>query len=248
MNAGKSLLGKVAIVTGGSRGIGKAIAERLGGAGAAVVVNYCCSEQGAREVVVGIEAAGGRAVAIHADVSKAADVRRLFRETVETFGAVDVVVTNAGAAHWGTLETVSEDDYETVFGINTKGAFLALREAARYIGDGGRIINVGSSATALTIPGLALYAASKAASAQLAKVLAKEVGHRAITVNTISPGYTATDMLPNDPEFRRSAAESAMLGRLGQPHDIADVVAFLASEQGRWITGQNIQAGGGLVS
>ncbi len=235
-------------MTGSSRGIGRAIAERLAGEGAAVVVNYRANAGKAMEVVSGIEAADGRAVAVQADVTRAGDVRRLFDTARERFGRVDVVVANAGVARWGAVADLTEDDYDAVFRVNAKGAFFALREAARSVEDGGRIINITSSATALALPGLALYCASKAATEQFAKALAKELGSRQITVNSISPGYTDTDMLPDDAEFRRSAAQQSTLGRLGQPRDIADVVAFLASDEARWITGQNIQAGGGLVS
>ena len=161
---------------------------------------------------------------------------------------LDIAVTNAGVARWGPVAEIGEDDFDAVFQLNAKGTFFALAEAARRISDGGRIINVTSSATAMSIPGLALYVGSKAAGEQFAKTLARELGPRRVTVNNISPGFTETDMLPADPGYRSMAAGMSPLGRLGQVDDIADVVAFLVSDDARWITGQNIQAGGGVVT
>jgi 3-oxoacyl-[acyl-carrier protein] reductase len=243
-----SLVGKVAVVTGSSRGIGRAIAERLGREGASVVVNYRENAAQAQAAVAAISAAGGGAIAVQADLAVVAEVRRLFGTAVAQFGRLDIVVTNAGTARWGAVADVSEADYDAVFQLNAKGTFFALQEAARHIADGGRIVNVTSSATAMSIPGLALYVGSKAVGEQFARTLAKELGPRGVTVNSISPGFTETDMLPEDPAYRAMAAEMSFLGRIGQPDDIADVVAFLVSDEARWITGQNIQAGGGVVA
>jgi 3-oxoacyl-[acyl-carrier protein] reductase len=241
------LTGKVAIVTGSSRGIGRAIAERLGKDGASVVVNYVRNADKSREVVSAIEAAGGRALAVRADMSQIADVRRLFQETLDHFGRLDILVNNAGLFQPHSIAEVTEDEFDAAFALNAKGAFFAFQEAARRMGDGGRIINISSCSTAMSLPGFAVYVGSKAAGEQFARALAKEIGGRSITVNTVSPGFTETDMLPQDPEWRKMGAQMSALGRLGQVDDIADVVAFLISEQGKWITGHNIQACGGVV-
>lgn len=242
-----SLTEKVAVVTGSSRGIGRAVAERLGKEGASVVVNYVQNADQALEVVSAIEAAGGQARALRADMSDVADIRRLFHETVNHFGRLDILVTSAGIARWGPLADATEDDFDAVFAVNAKGVFFALQEGARRIADGGRIINISTCSTEMSLPGLAIYVGSKAAGEQFAKMLARELGARGITVNSVSPGFTVTDMLPEDRAWREMGAQMSAFGRLGQPADVADVVAFLASEQGRWVTGQNIQACGGVV-
>jgi 3-oxoacyl-[acyl-carrier protein] reductase len=241
------LSGKVAIITGSSRGIGRAIAERLGKDGASVVVNYVRSADRSREVVSAIEAAGGRALAVRADMSQIGDVRRLFRETFEHFGRLDILVNNAALFQPHPIVEVTEDEFDAAFALNAKGTFFVFQEAALRIGDGGRIINISSCSTAMSLPGFAVYVGSKAASEQFTKTLAKELGGRGITVNSVSPGFTETDMLPKDPEWRKMGAQMSALGRLGQADDIADIVAFLISEQGKWITGHNIQACGGVV-
>jgi 3-oxoacyl-[acyl-carrier protein] reductase len=241
-----SLAGRVAIVTGSSRGIGRAVAERLGREGASVVVNYVRNADRAREVVSTIESSGARAVAVQADMGRLADVRRLFRETVDHFGRLDILVNNAGLFQPRPVVDVTEDEFDAAFALNAKGAFFAFQEAARRMQDGGRIVNISSSSTVMSLPGFAVYVGSKAAGEQFARALARELGGRGITVNTVSPGFTDTDMLPADPEWRRKGAEMSALGRLGRPEDIADVVTFLVGEQGKWITGQNLQASGGV--
>lgn len=242
-----SLTGKVAVVTGGSRGIGRAVAERLGRDEASIVVNYVRNADKAGEVVSAIQSGGGSALAVQADVSKLADIHRLFEETVGHFGHLDILVHSAGVFLSKEVSEVTEEDFDATFALQAKGTFFVLQEAARRIRDDGRIINISSSATALIFPGAALYVGSKAAGEQFTKTLAKELGGRGITVNSVSPGYTETDMLPKDPDLREMVAKQSAFGRLGQPVDIADVVAFLASDQARWLTGQNVQAGGGLV-
>lgn len=242
-----ALAGQVAIVTGSSRGIGRAVAERLGREGASVVVNYVRNADKARDVVSAIESAGVRALAIQADMSHIADVRRLFRETLEHFGRLDILVNNAGLFEPHSIAEVTEDEFDAGFALNAKGVFFAFQEAARRMRDGGRIINISSCSTAMSLPGFAVYVGSKAAGEQFARALAKELGGRGITVNTVSPGFTETDMLPQDPEWRKTGAQMSAFGRLGQPEDIANVVAFLVGEQGKWITGQNVQASGGVV-
>ncbi len=242
-----SLTGKVAIVTAASRGIGRSIAERLGSEGASVVVNYLQNAKMAAEVVSAIEASGAHALAVQADMGTVADVRRLFRESLEHFGRLDVLVSNAAVFQPRPIAEVSEEEFDAAFALNAKGTFFTFQEAARRMADGGRIIYISSCSTAMNLPGVAVYVGSKAASEQFARALAKELGGRGITVNTVSPGFTETDMLPPDPEWRKMGAQMSVFGRLGQPEDIADVVMFLVGEQGRWVTGHNVQACGGVV-
>jgi 3-oxoacyl-[acyl-carrier protein] reductase len=240
------LEGKTALVTGSSRGIGRAIAERLAADGAAVVVNYARSPQQAREVVDGINARDGKAVAIQADVSKPAEVRRLFDETEKKLGLLDVVVANAGVYLSKPLVQNTEADYDHVFDINTRGVFFILQEAARRVRDGGRIIAVSTGGTKMPFPNVSLYLGSKAAVEQFVRALSREIGRRNITVNVLSPGFTDTDMLDSE-EARALGASLSPFNRVGTPEEVADVSAFLASDAARWVTGQNVQAGGGVV-
>lgn len=242
-----SLTGKVAIVTGASRGIGRAIAQRLATDGASVVINYAHSADQAQEVVSTIEAEGGKALAVQADMSQVADIRRLFQETIDKFDKLDILVNNAGIAMYKPLAEATEEDFDSTFALNAKGTFFALQEAARRMTDNGRIVSISTGGTAMGSPGGSFYTGSKAAVEQFSKALAKEIGDRGITVNVVSPGFTDTEMLAENPQFKEMGAKMSPLGRLGQPEDIADVVAFVVSEQGRWITGQNIEAGGGVV-
>ena len=240
------LKGKVAIVTGSSRGIGRGIAERLGRDGASVVVNYSGSEQEAKEVVDAIVAAGGKSVAIQASLSKVEDIRRLFAETMQHFGQLDILVNNAGIAVGGAIADVTEDEYDKVFNLNVRGVLFALQEAAKHMKDGGRIVNISSTSTIHPEAGMAIYAASKAAIKLFTAVMAREVGDRNITVNTVMPGPTIPGMFGNmPPEVHQQAAASSPFDRLGTPQDIADVVAFLVSEEARWLTGQDICVNGG---
>jgi 3-oxoacyl-[acyl-carrier protein] reductase len=241
--------GKVSLVTGASRGIGRAIAERLGRDGASVVVNYSGNAEAAREAVAAVEAAGGRAVAVRADVSRVPEVEALFDETIRHLGRLDILINNAGIMFNKPLADVGEDEFDRIFAVNVKGTFFACQQAARRMADGGRIVNFSSSTTALMLPTYSTYVATKGAVEQLSHVLAKELGPRGITVNVVSPGPTDTDLFGQDKteEDKRRFAQMAALGRLGQPEDIADVVAFLASDEARWITGQNIRANGGLI-
>ncbi|RFP63637.1 SDR family oxidoreductase [Hymenobacter lapidiphilus] len=241
------LAGKVALVTGASRGIGRAIALRLGRAGASVVVNYATSPDRAQEVVAALEAAGGRATAIQADISQPAEVARLFQQTEDFFGGLDIVVNNAGAYLSKPLVDVTAADFNHVFDLDTKGTFLALQEAARRVRDGGRIVNISSGQTAVPFPGGAVYAGSKAAAEQFGLVLAKELGSRQITVNNVLVGVTETESLVLPEALRQQLIYNTPLGRLGQPEDIAEVVGFLVSPAGRWMTGQNVRATGGLM-
>jgi len=237
--------GKTALVTGSSRGIGRVIAERLAAEGAAVVINYARNRQLAQEVVDGIVARSGKAFAIQADVSKPAEVRRLFDEAVKAVGPLDIVVANAGIVLEKPLVDSTEEDYDSVFNINTKGVFFTLQEAARRIRDGGRIVAVSSGGTKMPFANLSLYLGSKGAIEQFVRSLSRELGSRNITVNVLSPGFTDTDMLIE--QYREYGASLSPFSRIGAPEDVADVAAFLASYEARWITGQNIQAGGGVV-
>lgn len=241
------LVGKVAIVTGASRGIGRAIAERLAEDGASIVINYAHSTEKAKEMVEAIEAGGGQALAVQADMSQVTDIRRLFQKTIDHFGQLNILVNNAGTTTFKPLAEVSEDEFDKLFALNARGAFFALQEAARRMADGGRIVSISTAGTVHSAPGGAIYTASKATLEQFTLALAKELGGRGITVNAVSPGTTDTEGLTAPSDQVAQMVQATPLGRLGQPQDIADVVAFLVSEQARWLTGQNIRATGGFV-
>jgi 3-oxoacyl-[acyl-carrier protein] reductase len=243
------LQGKVALVTGASRGIGRAIAVRLGGDGAAVVVNYAGNRQAAQETVSAVEVAGGRAIAVQADVGKRADVERLFDETFQHFGRLDILINNAGIMFNKPLAEVAEEEFDRIFAVNVKGTFLACQQAARRMANGGRIINFSSSTTAMMLPTYGAYVATKGAVEQMSHVLAKELGAKGITVNVISPGPTDTELFGQGKteQDKQRFAQMAALGRLGQPEDIANAVALLVSDDANWITGQNIRANGGII-
>jgi 3-oxoacyl-[acyl-carrier protein] reductase len=238
---------KAALVTGSSRGIGRAIAERLAADGAAVVINYASSPEQAEDTVRGIISRGGEATAIQADVSKPAEIRRLFDEAEKAIGPLDIVVANAGVFLRRPLAESTEEDYDRVFNINTKGVFFTLREAARRVNESGRIIAISTGGTKLQFSDASLYLGSKGAIEQFVRSLSRELGPRFITVNVLSPGFTETDMLPDDQQFRTLGASLSPFNRIGTPQDVGDVAAFLASDDARWITGQNLQAGGGVV-
>ena len=240
-----SLEGKNALVTGGSRGIGGAIGERLAADGATVVINYARNEQLAQEVVKAVSAKGGKGMGIQADVSKPAEVRRLFSEAEKAIGPLDVVIANAGVYLSKPLIENTEADYDYVFDINTRGVFFTLQEAARRVRDGGRIIAISTGGTKMMFPNSALYLGSKAAVEQFARSLSRELGPRNVTVNVLSPGFTDTDMLPE--QYREYGASLSAFNRVGTAKEVADVAAFLASDAARWVTGQNVQAGGGVV-
>jgi 3-oxoacyl-[acyl-carrier protein] reductase len=240
-----SLKGKVAIVTGASSGIGRGIAERLAQDGASVVVNYAKSADKAKQVVAGIEAKGGKAVAIQADMSKAADARRLVKDAVKQFGRLDIVVNNAGDFLAKPLAETTEEEFDRLFALNAKGPYFVMQEAATIIAEGGRIVNISTDGTHLGFSGATAYLGSKGALEQFTKGLAHELAPKGVTVNTVSPGFTETEMMKEP--FRTVGIQMSPLKRIGLPKDIADVVAFVVSEDARWLTGQNLHAGGGVV-
>ena len=243
-----SLAGKVAIVTGGSRGIGAAIAKRLAKDGAIVILAYSKKADAGAQVVAEIEARGGEAEAIQANLAHLDQVRRLIAETLEGYGRLDILVNNAGVAEFLPLDAITETHYAHLFDVNVRGLLFATQEAARHLGEGGRIINITSGAAQSAPPGASVYSAAKAAVEALTKSHAAELGARGITVNAIAPGITATDMLDAviPTHVQQAMIGNTALGRLGAPEDIADVVAFLASEDARWITGQILGVSGGL--
>jgi 3-oxoacyl-[acyl-carrier protein] reductase len=242
---------KVAIVTGASRGIGAAVAKRLASEGLAVVVNYAGRTADAQVVVDEINAAGGRAVAIQADVAVPAQVAALFDQTISHFGGVDVVVNNAGMMQPGLVPLAETDDalFDKLVAINLKGSFNTMRAAARKMRSGGRIVNFSSSMTGLAMPGYSVYAATKAAVETMTNIFAKELRGRSITVNAVAPGPTATELFLKDktPEQIERLAKMPPLERLGESEDISAVVAFLVSGAAGWIDGQTLRANGGII-
>ncbi|CAI1959727.1 SDR family oxidoreductase [Serratia proteamaculans] len=240
---------QVAIVTGASRGIGAAIAERLAADGFTVIVNYSGNQALADQLVRKIEQKGGRALSAKADVSDAAAVAQLFDRAEQAFGGVDILVNNAGVIALAPVAEMSDADVDRLIDINLKGTFNTLREAAKRLRDNGHIINFSSSVVGLLQPSYGMYAASKAAVEALTSVLAKELRGRNITVNAIAPGPTATGLFLDGktPELIERLAKMAPLERLGQPQDIAAAVSFLAGADGAWINGQTLRANGGII-
>jgi 3-oxoacyl-[acyl-carrier protein] reductase len=247
------LSGRVALVTGASKGIGAGIARQLAAAGAAVVVNYASDRAGADAVVQQIQGAQGHAVAIQANVASSADVRRLFAESQQAFGTISIVVNNAGVYQPMPLQEITEAEFHREFNTNVLGPLLVLRESLEYFGpDGGSVINIGSAASHMHPPGYAIYAASKSALDAVTGVLAKELAPRKIRVNSINPGATlsegaqAAGLYGVESEFERALVQQTPLGRLGTPADIAKIALFLASDDSAWLTGEVIVASGGL--
>ena len=239
----------VAIVTGSSRGIGAAIAERLAAKSVAVIVNYANGREAAAQVVQRIEAAGGRALAVQADIADPGSATALFDAAEQAFGGADILVNNAGTMALGAFAELSDADVARQFEVNVAGVFRTLREAARRLRDGGRIVNFSSSVVGLYQPRYGAYAATKAAVEAMTHVLAKELAPRGITVNAVAPGPTETEMFlggKSDEQLRAIAAMNPF-GRFGQPREIADVVAFLASPEASWVNGQILRVNGGVI-
>lgn len=243
------LKNKIAVVTGASRGIGRAIALRLARDGARVVIHYKANADAAAGAVEEIEASGGQALALQADIADLYEVRRFFGEIEGAWRRIDILVNNAGWAAFKPLHEVSEDDFDTLFDLNVRGLFFVTQEAMRLMADNGRIVNISSGITRANAAGGSVYSGSKAAIEAFTRCWAAELGPRGITVNTVSAGMTETDLLAEvtTPEVLEAMVRQTPLGRLGQPADIADVVAFLCSEDARWLTAQNLLANGGAA-
>ncbi|MDO3676220.1 SDR family oxidoreductase [Paenibacillus ehimensis] len=244
-----SLNGKVAIVTGASRGIGRQMAIQLARSGAKVAVNYSSSRGKADEVVMTIEQFGGQAAAIQADVSKVSEVESLFSETLERFGRVDILVNNAGILENNAIADVTEEIFDRHFAINVKGTYFACQQAMKHMAKGGTIVNFSTSVSGAMLPTYSVYAATKGAVEQLTRQLAKEFGPKDIVINCIAPGQVSTDLFLNgkSPELVDSFRRMNAFGRLGEPEDIANALELLVSDKARWITGQTIRVNGGFI-
>ena len=250
MKNGK-LNGKVAIVTGASKGIGADIAKQFAAEGAAVVVNYASSKEGADRVVDQIAKRGGKAIPVRANVARKTDIQHLFAEAKKAFGKIDILVNNAGVYDWSPLEEITEEQFHKQFDVNVLGLLLATQEAVKqFDSTGGNIINVSSTVTSLTPPGSSVYTATKGAVDAITRTLAKELGPRNIRVNSINPGMVITDGVISagfdQSDFRKTLESQTPLGRIGQPEDIAPAAVFLASSDSAWITGETLRIAGGL--
>ena len=247
----KKLAGKVALVTGASKGIGAAIAKHLATEGAAVVVNYASSKEGADRVVAEITKNGGKAIAVQANVAKQQDITRLFAETKKAFGKLDILVNNAGIYEFSPLENVTEEHFQKHFDTNVLGLVLASKEAAKYFGpEGGSIINISSTVSSITPPNTSVYTATKGAVDAVTRTLAKELGPRKIRVNAINPGMVVTEGVVSagfdQGDFRKQIEAQTPLGRIGQVDDVAPAAVFFASTDSAWITGETLRIAGGL--
>jgi 3-oxoacyl-[acyl-carrier protein] reductase len=247
----QKLSGKVAVVTGASKGIGAEIARYFAAEGASVVVNYASSKAGADKVVADITAKGGKAVAVHGDVSKPADITRLFEESKKAFGKVDVLVNNAGVYDFKPLGEITPEHFHSMYNLNVLGLILATQEATKYLKEGGSVINVGSVAGTSSFPGTSVYSSTKAAVDSITKIHARELGARKIRVNALNPGMVETEgttskgITDADNAFRKQVEAQTPLGRIGQPDDIASVAVFLASNDSKWMTGELLYVSGG---
>lgn len=244
------LTGKVAVVTGASKGIGAGIAKALAAQGASVVVNYASSKAGADDVVAAITAAGGKAVAVGGDVSKASDAKGIIDSAVETYGRLDILVNNSGVYEMAPIEDITEAHFHKHFDVNVLGLLLVTQAAVKHLGEGGSIVNVSSVVSRITPPGSSVYTATKGAVDAITGVLARELGPRKIRVNSVNPGMVETEGTHTagfiGSDFETWALSTTPLGRIGQPDDIADVTVFLASDDSRWMTGESLIASGGM--
>jgi 3-oxoacyl-[acyl-carrier protein] reductase len=244
------LTGKVAVVTGASKGIGAAIAKSLAAQGASVVVNYAHSKAGADTVVAAITAAGGKAVAVHGDVSKAAEAQGIIEAAIKNYGRLDILVNNSGVYEFAPIEAITEDQFHKAFNVNVLGLLLATQAAVKHLGEGASIINIGSVVSRVTPPNSAVYTGTKGAVDAITGALSRELGPKKIRVNTINPGVVETEGTHSGgiigSDFEKAAIAQTPLGRIGQPGDIASIAVFLASEDSAWLTGEQLLATGGL--
>jgi 3-oxoacyl-[acyl-carrier protein] reductase len=244
------LTGKVAVVTGASKGIGAAIARALAAAGASVIVNYASSKSGADAVVAAITQAGGKAHAVRGDVAKAAEAKGIVDAALKTYGRLDILVNNSGVYEFGAVAAITEEQFHKMFNINVLGLLLVTQAAVPHLGEGASIINIGSTISRISPPESAVYTATKGAVNSITQVFAKEFGKRKIRVNAINPGIVETEGTQTagfiGSDFEKAMVSQTPLGRLGQPGDIADIAVFLASDDARWLTGELLHASGGL--
>ena len=244
------LTGKVAIVTGASKGIGAAIAKALAAEGASVVVNYASSKEGADSVVTEINKAGGKAVAVKGDVSKATEAKGIVDAAIKNYGKLDVLVNNSGVYAFSPLEEITEEEFHRQFNINVLGLLLTTQAASKHLGEGSSIINIGSVVSRITPPGSAIYTGTKGAVDAITGVLSRELGARKIRVNALNPGMVETEGAHSagfiGSDFEAGAVAQTPLGRIGQPNDIASIAVFLASDDSAWLTGEQLLAGGGV--
>lgn len=246
----KKLSGKVAVVTGASKGIGAGIAEALASEGASIVVNYSTSKEGADKVVEKIVKNGGKAIALQANIANPQEIERLFSESKKAFGKIDILVNNAGIYETSPIEEITADHFHKIFDLNVLGLILATREAVKHFGNEGSIINISSIASSSAPPGFSVYSASKAAVDTLTKSFAKELGPKKIRINSVNPGMVETEGTITagimESDFRKHVEAATPLGRIGRPIDIAPAVVFLASDEASWITGETLVITGGF--
>lgn len=244
------LTGRVAVVTGASKGIGAAIARALGAEGASVVVNYSSSKAGADKVVEAITGSGGKAIAVKADVSKSADAKGLIDDTIKAFGRLDILVNNSGVYEFAPVEVITEESFHRMFDINVLGLLLVTQAAAKHLTEGGSVINIGSAVSRITPANSAVYTATKGAVDAITGVLSREFGPRQIRVNSINPGMVETEGSVSagfiGSDFEKGLAAQTPFGRVGRPEEIADIALFLASKESRWLTGETLIASGGM--
>jgi 3-oxoacyl-[acyl-carrier protein] reductase len=246
----KKLADKVAVVTGASKGIGASIAKHLAAEGASVVVNYASSKEGADKVVAEIISKGGKAIAVQGDVSKQADIERLFAETKKAYKKLDILVNNAGVYEFAPLEAITEAQFHRIFNLNVLGLLLTTQAAVKHFGEGASVINIGSAASRVTPPNSAVYTGTKGAVDAITGVLSKELGPKKIRVNSLNPGMVETEGVHSagfiGSDFEKFAVANTPFGRIGQPDDIGSIAVFLASDDSHWLTGEQLLATGGM--